>query len=86
MVLTLFGFRRGITFWPSVLHLVFMLPLPQFLYWRFNTEQFVSSEIGVWLVGAMGVPVYLDGNIIDLGVYKLQVAEACSGLRYLFRS
>ena len=31
-----------------------------------------------------GVPVYLDGNIIDLGVYKLQVAEACSGLRYLF--
>ena len=32
----------------------------------------------------MGVPVFLDGNIIDLGVYKLQVAEACSGLRYLF--
>ncbi|MEP7313467.1 MAG: VPLPA-CTERM-specific exosortase XrtD, partial [Pseudomonadota bacterium] len=24
------------------------------------------------------------GNVIDLGVYKLQVAEACSGLRYLF--
>ena len=85
LVLTLFGARRGMTFWPSVLHLVFMLPLPQFLYWRFNTGlQFVSSEIGVWLVGMMGVPVYLDGNIIDLGVYKLQVAEACSGLRYLF--
>ena len=32
----------------------------------------------------MGVPVYLDGNVIDLGVYKLMVAEACSGLRYLF--
>ncbi|CAN0598622.1 unnamed protein product, partial [Laminaria digitata] len=32
----------------------------------------------------MGVPVYLEGNVIDLGVYKLQVAEACSGLRYLF--
>ncbi|MCV6595948.1 MAG: archaeosortase/exosortase family protein, partial [Mangrovicoccus sp.] len=30
------------------------------------------------------IPVYLDGNIIDLGIYKLQVAEACSGLRYLF--
>ena len=28
--------------------------------------------------------VYLDGNVIDLGSYKLQVAEACSGLRYLF--
>ena len=32
----------------------------------------------------MGVPVFLEGNVIDLGVYKLQVAEACSGLRYLF--
>ena len=31
-----------------------------------------------------GVPVFLEGNVIDLGVYKLQVAEACSGLRYLF--
>ncbi len=30
------------------------------------------------------MPVFLEGNIIDLGVYKLQVAEACSGLRYLF--
>ena len=30
------------------------------------------------------MPVFLEGNIIDLGTYKLQVAEACSGLRYLF--
>jgi exosortase D (VPLPA-CTERM-specific) len=28
--------------------------------------------------------VFLEGNVIDLGIYKLQVAEACSGLRYLF--
>jgi len=28
--------------------------------------------------------VFQEGNIIDLGIYKLQVAEACSGLRYLF--
>ena len=40
--------RRGLVFWPAVLHLVFMLPLPQFLYWKVNTTlQFVSSEIGV---------------------------------------
>jgi exosortase D (VPLPA-CTERM-specific) len=85
LVLTIFGARRGWTFWPSVLHLVFMLPLPQFLYWRFTIGlQFVSSEIGVSFVSALGVPVYLDGNVIDLGVYKLMVAEACSGLRYLF--
>lgn len=85
LVLTCFGFRRGMFFWPSVLHLVFMLPLPTFIEWQVTTTlQFISSEIGVWLVAAAGIPVYLDGNIIDLGVYKLQVAEACSGLRYLF--
>ena len=68
-----------------MLHLVFMLPLPQFLYWQVSTAlQVVSSEVGVALVRAIGVPVFLEGNIIDLGVYKLQVAEACSGLRYLF--
>jgi exosortase D (VPLPA-CTERM-specific) len=32
----------------------------------------------------LSVPVYLDGNIIDLGVTRLHVAEACSGLRYMF--
>jgi exosortase D (VPLPA-CTERM-specific) len=85
LVLVCFGFRRGFVFWPSVLHLVFMLPLPQFLYWKLSTTlQLISSEIGVRLVAAAGVPVYLDGNVIDLGVYMLQVAEACSGLRYLF--
>ncbi len=85
LVLVSFGFRRGWVFWPAVLHLVFMLPLPQFLYWKVNTTlQLVSSEIGVKLVALAGVPVYLEGNVIDLGVTMLQVAEACSGLRYLF--
>ncbi|SET03531.1 VPLPA-CTERM-specific exosortase XrtD [Oceanicella actignis] len=85
MILTAYGFRRGLTFWPSVLHLVFMLPLPQFLYWQVTVGlQLISSQIGVELIRLAGVPVFLDGNVIDLGVYKLQVAEACSGLRYLF--
>jgi exosortase D (VPLPA-CTERM-specific) len=85
LILVGFGARRGWFFWPSVLHLVFMLPLPYFLYFKINTSlQFVSSELGVWFVRLAGVPVFLEGNVIDLGVYKLQVAEACSGLRYLF--
>ncbi|MGS4946287.1 VPLPA-CTERM-specific exosortase XrtD [Meridianimarinicoccus sp. RP-17] len=85
LVLVCFGWDRGKTHWAPVLHLIFMLPLPQFLYWQLTIFlQGVSSVIGVWFIDAAGIPVYLDGNIIDLGVYKLQVAEACSGLRYLF--
>ncbi|MCP1168380.1 VPLPA-CTERM-specific exosortase XrtD [Limimaricola litoreus] len=85
VVLTCMGWSRGRRHQLPVLHLVFMLPLPQIIYWKMNIFlQGVSSELGVWFVALAGVPVYLEGNIIDLGVYKLQVAEACSGLRYLF--
>ena len=85
LVLIAMGWSRGRRHWASVFHLVFMLPLPQVLYWKLATAlQGVSAQIGVALVDAAGIPVLLDGQIIDLGVWKLQVAEACSGLRYLF--
>ena len=85
VVLVGFGWTQGRRHWAPVLHLIFMLPLPQFVFWKLTIFlQLVSSHIGVWIVEAMGVPVYLEGNVIDLGIYKLQVAEACSGLRYLF--
>ncbi len=85
VVLVSFGWTQGKRHWAPVLHLIFMLPLPQFVYWQLTIFlQGVSSEIGVWFVALAGIPVFLEGNVIDLGVYKLQVAEACSGLRYLF--
>lgn len=85
IILLAAGTREGWRFWPGWLHLIFMLPLPQFLYLHVSTDlQWLSSEIGVAFIQFVGIPVYLDGNIIDLGIYKLQVAEACSGLRYLF--
>lgn len=85
VVLVSFGWRRGFPFWPAVVHLTFMLPLPATIYWKMSTFlQGVSSNFGVWMIQLMDIPVYLEGNIIDLGIYKLHVAEACSGLRYLF--
>ena len=85
ILLVSFGWSTGKHFWPPVLHLVYMLPLPGVLYYKMSTWlQFISSELGVWFLQLMAVPVFLDGNIIDLGVTKLHVAEACSGLRYLF--
>jgi exosortase D (VPLPA-CTERM-specific) len=85
VVLSIFGWQCGRHHQLPVFHLIFMLPLPQILYWKLTILlQWLSSVIGVWLVSLAGVAVYLEGNVIDLGVYKLQVAEACSGLRYLF--
>jgi exosortase/archaeosortase family protein len=50
--------------------------------WRRLLRRF--HQVAGDLLQVFKVPVFLEGNIIDLGVYKLQVAEACSGLRYLF--
>lgn len=65
--------------------LFFMVPLPQFVLREMSQQlQLWSSQIGVGLIRAFGISVFLEGNVIDLGNYKLQVADACSGLRYLF--
>lgn len=68
-----------------VAFLAFAIPLPYFLgaqlSWRL---QLISSDLGVAFLRFIGNSVYLEGNVIDLGVYKLQVVEACSGLRYLY--
>jgi exosortase D (VPLPA-CTERM-specific) len=65
--------------------LLFAIPLPYFIDAKLTLQlQLVSSELGVFFIRLIGLPVYLDGNIIDLGNYRLQVVEACSGLRYLY--
>jgi exosortase D (VPLPA-CTERM-specific) len=65
--------------------LLFAFPLPGSLAVPLSTTlQLISSRLGAGILDLLGISVFLDGNIIDLGVYKLQVAEACSGLRYLF--
>ncbi len=85
LILLVAGARRGVRFWAPWVYLLFVLPLPNTLYWQVSTKlQLFSSFAGVEFIRAMGVPVLLEGNVIDLGVYRLHVAEACSGLRYLF--
>jgi exosortase D (VPLPA-CTERM-specific) len=65
--------------------LLLMNPLPTIIHNNLSAElQLLSSQIGVAVIRLFGISVFLEGNVIDLGVYKLQVAEACSGLRYLF--
>ena len=85
ILLASIGWATGRHFWPPVVHLVYMLPLPGVLYYKLSAWlQLISSELGVWFLQLFSVPVFLEGNIIDLGVLQLHVAEACSGLRYLF--
>ena len=68
-----------------ILLLLFAIPLPYVIEVLLTAKlQLISSALGVSLIRFCQIPVFLEGNVIDLGVYKLQVVEACSGLRYLF--
>jgi exosortase D (VPLPA-CTERM-specific) len=85
LVLALTGpavFRR---LWMPLLILLFAMPLPSIFGNPLSLQlQLISSTLGVWVIRAAGISVLLEGNIIDLGSYQLEVAEACNGLRYLF--
>ena len=85
VILAMIGPQAVRTIWPALAYLAFMVPLPDFLQVQLTAQlQLVSSILGVAVIRLSGLPVYLEGNIIDLGNYRLAVAEACSGLRYLF--
>jgi len=65
--------------------LLLAIPLPEFLIENLSSKlQLWSSVLGVAFIRLFGISVFLQGNVIDLGQYKLEVAEACSGVRYLF--
>lgn len=91
-VVVICGLTLAFAGWPGfkviripLLVLVFMIPLPGFLNQTLSNElQLISSQLGVAVIRLFGISVFLEGNVVDLGSYKLQVAEACSGLRYLF--
>jgi exosortase D (VPLPA-CTERM-specific) len=92
LVLGLAGLALAWTGWAPAPHLVMpfltlllMVPQPDFILNNMSAQlQLWSSNLGVLLIRAAGISVFLEGNIIDLGGYRLQVVEACAGLRYLF--
>jgi exosortase D (VPLPA-CTERM-specific) len=85
LVLSFTGRRAFRLLGVPMLILAFMIPLPAFFLYNLSTKlQLLSSELGVWFMRLFGISVFVEGNVIDLGGYKLQVAEACDGLRYLF--
>ena len=68
-----------------IIFLIFAIPLPYFIDAALSYRlQLISSELGTFFIRLVQIPVFLEGNVIDLGVYKLQVVDACSGLRYLY--
>jgi exosortase D (VPLPA-CTERM-specific) len=84
VALVTFGARAARVLLPLTVLLLLAVPLPYTLQAIITIKlQLISTDLGVAVIKLMEIPVFAEGNLIDLGHYKLQVAEACSGLRYL---
>jgi exosortase len=62
----------------------FLVPMPAVFFYAMTSRlQNIAAETGAWGLDLLGVPVLLDGNIIQLSRVTLGVTEACSGIRSL---
>jgi exosortase len=80
------GGRRALI-WagPSILFLIFMLPLPyRFQTLLGGTLQRIATLASAYVLQTFGVPAVTEGNVILLTETKLGVVEACNGLSMLF--
>jgi exosortase D (VPLPA-CTERM-specific) len=64
--------------------LILMIPLPTIVQTMIGVPlKLISTKLAAVLLRIFDIPVFVEGNVIDLGFTQLQVADACSGLRYI---
>jgi len=64
--------------------LILAIPIPAIIFNQITFPlQLLASRIASEILPMLGVPTLHEGNIIELPIMKLEVAEACSGIRSL---
>lgn len=70
--------------WPAILYLIFMVPLPYRLSTALSAPlQGLAATVSTFLMQTIGLPALSEGNVVVLNEARLNVIEACSGLRML---
>jgi exosortase len=73
-----------VRFWPPLVFLLFMIPLPYEASRLLGAElQRIGTVATTYLLQCCGQPAIAEGNRILIGGVTLNVVEACSGLRML---
>jgi exosortase len=68
--------------WPAIVFLVFMVPLPFSLEYELSGPlQRMATVMSTAVLQFLGQPAFAEGNTLLLGNDRLEVAQACSGLR-----
>ena len=80
----LFGWRHLRLLAFPLLLLILMVPLPAMVFNQIAFPlQLFASRVGESALTMAGVPVLREGNVLELASTKLEVAQACSGIRSL---
>ncbi len=70
---------------PQIGLLLFMFPIPSAFYVRItNPLKLAVADISAEIVQRLGIPVLREGNLLLLAGSKMEVTEACSGIRSLY--
>lgn len=83
LVLANLGWQKFKVMAFPLIFLITTFPIPALINSKINFQlRLLSSTIGVKILHLFKVPAYRSGNIIELSFTKLQVVDACSGLKY----
>ena len=64
--------------------LLFMIPIPQVIYNNLTFKlQLLASRLAENALDLLSVPVVREGNVLELPNEKLNIVDACSGIRSL---
>ncbi len=70
--------------WPSLVFLVFMLPLPGIVATMLSHPlQRIGTIASTVVLQTFGIPALSQGNVINLPEGQLEVVQACSGLKMM---
>ena len=90
VVIYFWGWRLLRLIWVPLALLVLAIPIPAIIFNKIAFPlQLFASRCAVWSMSMLGIPVLRQGNVIELkplnsfDTRKLEVVEACSGIRSL---
>jgi exosortase len=82
LIWLLVGSRAAAAAFAPLFFLLIAIPLPELIITTLTGSlQTVAARTAEATLFTAGIPVYRDGNVLELPTATLQIVEACSGLR-----